>query len=487
MKKKFFQRVGMGVLVLLLVIVGGVFIKRDIINKLKKPSPNFIFILTDDLDFPLMPYMKNTNKLIGDQGATFTDYFVTSSACCPSRASTFRGQYPHNTTVLENSPGFEEFYKNRKDEDTLAVWMKNAGFQNSFLGKYMNLYPAGVKRTYISPGWADWHVFLSGPSEDFYYAYTMSENGKLVKYHKKPEDYSTDVLKDDAISFIKKSVWWNTPFFVYLSVYAPHGPSVPAPRHDGTFKGITYPQSPSFNEQDTSDKPSIINNLRDVGGIFEPVDANELFEKRVESVQAVDEMVADLVQTLKDNGQLDNTYIFFTSDNGFRMGEHSLPSGKMLAYEEDIHVPLLVRGPGITPGSKVTQMTANIDIAPTIAELAGAKSADFIDGRSFVRYFSSQGETDWRKALLFETGNLTGTSHVISYRAVRTDKFIYIEYESNELEFYDLVKDPYEMNNIAKSLDSATLSSLHTWLEQLKTCQADACRKAEMAVPDIKY
>jgi arylsulfatase A-like enzyme len=206
-------------------------------------------------------------------------------------------------------------------------------------------------------------------------------------------------------------------------------------------------------------------------------------------VQAVDEMVADLVQLLEETGQLDNTYIFFTSDNGFHMGEHMLPSGKMLPYEEDIHVPLYVRGPGIPPGTTVTQMTANIDIAPTIAELAGAKPAKFVDGRSFASFLfpSTQQPVDWRQALLIETGDLDRESTVIAYRGVRTGQFIYVEYESGELEFYDLVADPYEMDNLASSLDAETLATLHNWLEGLKTCEADECRTLEMTVPDIKY
>jgi len=318
----------------------------------------------------------------------------------------------------------------------------------------------------------------------------MNENGKLVKYYKKAEDYSTDVIKNRSIEFIEKSVKRNSPFFLFISVYAPHGPSEPAPRHSGLYLDAVYPKSPSYHEEDTSDKPTDILNLRKTGGIFETEEADALFVRRIQSMQAVDEMVRDLVQLLEQNGQLDNTYIFFTSDNGFHMGEHSLPSGKMLVYEEDIRVPLLIRGPGIQPNSTVTQMTANIDIAPTISELAGAKTANFVDGRSFVRFLKEQQATDpnWRKALLIETGYLEGVSHVITYRGIRSEKFVYVEYESGELEFYDLVADPYEMDNIAKSLDNETLSILHSWLEELKTCQAEDCRKAETDIPEgIKY
>jgi len=471
---------------LIVIALAGLILGQPRISS--EDHPNIIFILTDDLDFPLMPYMENTNSLIRDQGATFTNYFVTSSACCPSRSSTLRGQYPHNTGVLENSPGFEYFHDNGNDADTIATWMKSTGYKNSFLGKYMNLYPAGVKRSYIPPGWADWHVFLD-EGDPFYFAYTMNENGKLVRHQKKAEDYSTDVMKNLSLDFISRNIEQGRPFFSYISVYAPHGPNDPAPRHADLFTDLIYPKSPSFHEEDVSDKPFIIRDLRRTGGLFETEEADALFMKRVRSVQAVDEMVADLVKLLEETGQLDNTYIFFTSDNGFHMGEHSLPSGKMLPYEEDIHVPLFVRGPGIQPDTTVTQMTANIDIASTIAELAGAEPAEFVDGRSFAPFLfsSNQQSMDWRQALLIETGDLDRESSVIAYRGVRTEKFIYIEYESAELEFYDLINDPFEIDNLAGSLSEETLFMLHAWLAQLKTCKAEECRAIEMALPEIKY
>ena len=486
MKNKRMQWIS-GAIVFVLVVLVGVLIFGQISNT-SKNRPNVIFILTDDLDFPLMPYLKNTNALIGEQGATFTNYFVTSSACCPSRSSTLRGQYPHNTGIFENSPGFEQFNKLGNNKNTIATWLKSEGYKNSFLGKYLNLYPAGVKRSYIPPGWADWHVFLD-EGQPFYYAYTMNENGKLVRYQKKEEDYSTDVIKGQALEFISKSIERGSPFFTFISVYAPHGPDIPAPRHADLYTDLIYPKSPSFHEEDTSDKPFIISDLRRTGGLFETEEADDLFVRRVQTMQAVDEMVAELVQLLDETGQLDNTYIFFTSDNGFHMGEHNLPSGKMLAYEEDIHVPLLVRGPGIQPGTTITQMTANIDIAPTIAELAGAKPANYVDGRSFAPFMlsSDQQPSDWRQSLVIETGDLDRESQVIAYRGVRTEKFIYLEYESGELEFYDLIADPYEMDNLVANLDMETLSTLHTWLEQLKACKKDECRNLETTVPDIKY
>jgi N-acetylglucosamine-6-sulfatase len=281
-----------------------------------------------------------------------------------------------------------------------------------------------------------------------------------------------------------------------------------------------YPKAPSFNEADISDKPKIIQDLTKTGDVIDAVDADTLYTQRARTMLAVDELVVDLVKKLEQNGQLDNTYIFFTSDNGFGIGEHALPPGKGLAYEENIHVPMMVRGPGIEPNTVINQITANIDLAPTITEMTGAESAKFVDGRSFMPLFKSETSksVDWRKGLVIEMGAInTSTSSIVpvrapvnlesslpfefeypdsagdkylqqndqgTYRGVRTENFIYLEYNNGEKEFYNLVADPYEMENLASKLDPVILSSLHTWLGQLQVCTADECRRLESNLPN---
>jgi len=452
-----------------------------------RPKPNIIIILTDDLDLTLMPYLENTNRLIGEAGATFTNYFVTTPLCCPSRASMLRGQYAHNTNILENSPGFVNFYRNTREAETIAVWLNKGGYETSLTGKYLNGYPVNAGKKYVPPGWTDWHVFMyEGYERTFYYGYKMNENGEVVQYSDAPEDYSTDVIKRQALNFMNQSMDENSPFFILVSVIAPHGPSTPANRHTQIYNDLISPKKPSFNEQDLSDKPSTTYALANSGDEFDEGDANLLFTRRVQTMQAVDELVAEVILLLEQQGQLDNTYIFFTSDNGLHMGEHRLPSIKGLPYEEDIHVPLLVRGPGIQPGLQITSMTANIDLAPTIADITQVASADFIDGRSFLPFLHPQAEQvlKWRKSLLIESGYMDNESETIVFRGIRTETFVYVEYENGELEYYDLVNDPFELNNIANELDPTTLASLHKWLEELKTCKAEACRTAEMNMPD---
>lgn len=435
-----------------------------------------------------MPYMPKTNQLIGEQGATFTNYFITTPICCPSRASMLRGQYAHNTDILENTPGFTRFFKLRQEEDALPVWLNNEGYQTALIGKYLNNYPTNAGRNYVPPGWSEWSAFQYG--NHYYYDYAMNENGELVEYQNAESDYSTDVIKNKSLDFINANL--DSPFFLLVSVYAPHGPSIPAARHSTLFNDLKYPQTPSFNEADVSDKPLVIQALSQTDDEFDEGDANYLFQQRVRSLQAVDELVEEIIQTLEANGELENTYIIFTSDNGFHMGEHGIPAGKALAYEEDIKVPFLIRGPGITPNSVVNQMIANIDLAPSIAELANVRLPDFVDGRSFVSLLQNENDS-WRNSLLIEFGyirdevNSTQQSQTlpqneadnIKFRAIRFEHHIYIEYENGEKEFYDLLQDPYQLENKISNLNHDTLNWLQEQLQILQFCVADECRYAE--------
>lgn len=461
-----------------------------------KNQPNIIVILTDDLDIKLMPYLPKTNQLIGEQGASFTNYFITTPLCCPSRASMLRGQYAHNTDIMENSPGFIRFFKLQEEETALPVWLQKAGYQTALIGKYLNNYPTNAGRNYVPPGWNDWQVFMDVKnSRTAYYNYILSENGKLVEYHEAETDYSTDVFKAKSLEFINTNLTANAPFFLLVSTYAPHGPSTPAARHANLFNDLQYPHNPSFHEPDLADKPKVIQALSQTGDDFDAGDANALFQKRAQSVQAVDELVEEIIQTLQVHNALENTYVIFTSDNGFHMGEHGLTSGKGTAYEEDIHVPLLIRGPGIPAGGVIAQMAANIDLAPTIAEMANAAPPSFVDGRSFMPCLRNQ-KTIWRNGLLLEFGyirdneqNSAGgdseTDNALvgvpggKYRGIRFENYTYVEYSGGEIEFYDLLNDPYQLDNLASQLSAATLTDLHAQLQALQNCAGAECQKLE--------
>ncbi|KAA0279352.1 MAG: hypothetical protein EDM79_04365 [Chloroflexi bacterium] len=259
---------------------------------------------------------------------------------------------------------------------------------------------------------------------------------------------------------------------------------------------MTYPQKPSFGEADLSDKPQLIQTLAGSGDEFDEDDANGYFQARARSLQAVDELVEALVTTLEQNGELENTYIIFTSDNGFRLGEHGLPSGKGTAYEEDIRVPFMIRGPGIEPGILVSQMTANIDIAYTVAEIAGVEPPFFMDGRSFLPLLSGE-QVPWRDGLLLEFGYIDEeespdapgdieTDNALvgvrggAFRGIRGEDYVYVEYANGEIEFYDLSADPYQLENLSGRLSAETLEALHAKLEALKYCEDKSCRELDM-------
>jgi len=472
----------------------------------KVNSPNIIFILADDMDMPLLEYMPKTQELIGKQGAAFDQYFVSMATCCPSRTSILRGQYSHNTQIFETTlpdGGFEKFYALKSEKSTIAVWLEDAGYNTAFFGKYMNGYPATAKQTYIPAGWTEWYSPVAG---DPYtqYNYTLNENGKMVEYGDQPEDYGTDVYAAKSLDFIERSVKEGAPFFAHISVYAPHGPYVPAPRHANLFTDLTMPRLPAFNEADVNDKPWIYSSEPPLSD--ENIGKMErIYPKRIQSVQAVDEMVESIVTTLESLGALENTYIFFSSDNGFHMGEHRLLLGKNTAFEEDIRVPLLVRGPNIPTGTTVDALAGNVDLASTFAEIAGIKTPDFVDGRSLIPLMTGGNPSDWRQAFLLERGLLDETAYAPdffvsanymsgllepldspynakidrAYRGLRTQEYTFVQYGDGTLELYDLKADPYQLENIAGSASPDLLEKFKNWLEALRHCTGASCREIE--------
>jgi len=370
-----------------------------------KSKPNILFILTDDQRLEDIKHMPRLNKLLVNQGMSFENYFSTVSLCCPSRTSILRGQYAHNTGVMTNggnNGGFVVAHKRGIENSTIATWMHDRGYTTALIGKYLNHYPDGQGLSYVPPGWDYWASPCSGnPYTE--YNYDLNENGKSVHYGNTPSDYGTDVYLHKATDFIKSCSGENKPFFMYLAFYAPHGPATPADRHLNMFADAKIVRTKAFNESDVSNKPDYIKKLnlltdKEVNG------EDAYYGKRLRSLQAVDEAIEKLYDTLSENKQLDNTYIFFASDNGFHLGEHRMRRGKQTAYETDIHLPLIVRGPGITHGATAAELVGNIDLAPTWADLAGATAPQFVDGRSLQPILrAKEGKSlKWRQAYLVE-------------------------------------------------------------------------------------
>jgi len=451
---------------------------------------NVVLIMTDDEDLAAHAFMPKTKALIEDQGATFANYFISYPWCCPSRASILRGQYAHNTNVVGNEPpwgGYETFHELGLEQSTLATWLQAAGYRTAMIGKYLNRYEP--KHDGVPPGWDEWHV---GGNAHASYDYILNENGRTVRYGSEPEDYLNDVLSRKATEVIRTSAAAEEPFFLYVLPFNPHSPSVAAPRHEGMFADAELPRPPSFDEADVSDKPAFIRDLPPLSQ--EQIDYLEYeYRKRIASLQAIDDMVESIVATLADTGQLDDTYVIYSSDNGFHMGEHRLIAGKDTPYDEDIRVPMVMRGPGVPAGARIEALVGNIDLAPTIAEIAAAEVPDFVDGRSFVPLLQDP-DQPWREAFLIERRRLEEQlvrqsrfngltpgelDQAATFNGIRTRDMLYVEYGSGERELYDMRADPFQLANVIRKTDPALVATFSERLEALAGCAAGQCRGLE--------
>lgn len=490
----------MGILLVLLAALGGCGGGSKGASSDDDNRPNIVFILTDDLDMRAYRDMTGLAPLLADQGVTFVNNYVSLPLCCPSRTSILRGQYAHNTGILNNKPpsgGFETVLQTGLESSTVATWLQGSGYVTGLIGKYLNGYGKSVdSQTYVPPGWNTW-VSPNGGDPYKQFEYSLNIDGKTKSYGDDSNAYGTDVLAHLAVAFIHEHS--GKPFFLYLATYAPHWPATPAPRYQGATDGWSIDQGASFDEADVSDKPAWVQALPRIGPVEKQNMADDERTRRA-SMLAVVDLVQSVVDSLRDNGQLDRTYIFFTSDNGLHRGQHRLPPGKNTAYEEDIHVPLVVRGPGIAAGSSVDALTANVDFAPTFAQLAGAAAPDFVDGRSLVPLLHGQRPAQWRQVVLLEhgSGNYTASEgsgvsepgdvdgellEAPPFAGLRTSRRSYVEYDAGERELYDLTVDPDEMDNVYAAATVSRKAALAAKLAALKSAHGQALRDEEATPP----
>jgi N-acetylglucosamine-6-sulfatase len=455
--------------------------------------PNIVFILTDDLSWNLItPQIAPHITALEKQGETFNHYFVADSLCCPSRSTIFTGLFPHDTHVATNLPpngGFQKFQSEGLDRKTYAVALHNTGYATSMLGKYLNGYGDPLNHTTapVPPGWTDWHVSNSSGYAEF--NFFLNDNGVFHKYTG-PNNYGVDVLNTDAQSFIRRSA--GTPFAVEVATFAPHQPFTPAPRNANDFPGLTEPRDPSFNTSNLN-PPAWLGQRKPLGP-KQLTNIDAIYRKRAQAVESVDKLLADTEATLAAEHLTDSTYIVFSSDNGYHLGQHRLVRGKQTAFDTDIRVPLIVAGPGVPRGRVVSQVAQNVDLYPTFVQLAGATPDAPIDGHSLVPLLHPSGGTPtWRTVALVEHhgGNNDpadpdfepGGSNPTTYEAIRISahhlkgfngpvEAVYVEYadSQHEIEYYDIAKDPYETNNIAKTLTADQRTELHSILNALQNC-----------------
>ena len=539
-----------------------------------KPRPNFVLIQTDDqtldqLYASIAPAgtpiyaMPNTLSLIADRGVTFTRYYVPYPLCCPSRVSLLTGRYSHNNNVRgNNNPngGAIGFARRGAWSHNIATWLQSAGYRTIHVGKWLNGYgdPPYDDGSYVPPGWSAWHSVLNADTHHFFYGYKLNNNGVIegpygdsgsweTREYGQRDDFGcpdaplnglpclhlTDVLTRIATEEMLGTPP-GKPFYVQLDYTAPHGDfrrpagPEPTPRNYDLFAGAPFPRNRAegFNEGNVNDKPRFIREAP----YLSPQEIRTYriyYQKMLDSLRDVDDGVKRVIDTLGAMGQLRNTYVIFLSDNGFFFGEHRLTGGKFLAYEPATHVPLLIRGPGIKPGTATGELAANIDIAPTILELARAKATKSIDGRSLVPFMKDTALRT-RRPILFESfveetdiepsaeqsgarasrsaaagrggagasaaraGARRGAKASIvappkDYVGIRYGPYKYIEWPSGEKELYDIAKDPNELNNRVRERNLFPIRNfLHRHLRKLAQCVGRKCSQVLPKVPLTK-
>jgi N-acetylglucosamine-6-sulfatase len=535
--------------------------------------PNFVVIQTDDQTLdglyatvrayegaPAARVMPATLDLLAKRGTTFTRYYVSYPLCCPSRVSLLTGRYAHNHNVRGNiqpNGGYAGFAARAAMTHNLAVWLQQAGYRTIHIGKFLNGY--GDKPydngTTVPPGWSSWHTVLNADTNHYFYGYMLNNNGTIegpygdsgswdtreytvrddpgcpfFPANGQPCYYLTDKLTELATREITETPV-ETPFYLQLDYTAPHGDfrrpagPEPAPREYDWFKGARLPhdRSEGFDEGNVRDKPRFIREAPHLS-LNDKHTYRVYWQKQLESLRAVDDGVRLIVQTLGAMHELHDTYILFTSDNGFFFGEHRLLGGKFLAYEPATHLPFLIRGPGVKRNAKSGELVGNIDIAPTILELAGATADKSIDGRSMVPFFRDP-SLRTRRPLLFESfvetsdveqqggaetppayeppaggtdraGTAGGASASIlappkDYEGIRLGPYKYIAWPDGEKELYNINKDPYELNNLVKKHNYFPVRNyLHTLLTGgveetggLEDCVGRECREEAAKIP----
>lgn len=440
--------------------------------------PNIVFIMADDQDFRSVARMPNVRSSLIQKGTTFTRAFASTSTCCPSRATFLTGQYPHNHGVKTNTGpegGYEKAKELGIEESTVATWLDDAGYVTAYAGKYLNQYgtindpndPAARLR--IPPGWDAWWVYTRGMNTPL--GYYVNEKGK-ERWVDRSVLPDPDYLAWKAAAFVRNQNPNGRPWFLVVAPFTPHFPYFHAERHANLFSTVGAPRYPNFNEEDVSDKPWYIQR-RPFYDEERVAEIDERFRDRMRGLRSVDEMVGKVMEAIKETGQLSDTYVVYTSDNGYLMGEHRW-EGKSNPYEGSIRVPFIVRGPGVPPGVKRDQMVVNVDWAPSIARWAGVNPPTAVDGRSISPLFAKRPPA-WRERVL-----LAYFGDYLPYWGLRTaDNKLYVEYESGEREYYDLNEDPYQLDNAYPSMDATLKASLVSELEALKGCAGEACRAAE--------
>ncbi|KEF57018.1 arylsulfatase [Exophiala aquamarina CBS 119918] len=481
--------------------------------------PNIVFVITDDQDLHMssLDYMPITAKHIRDEGTAFERHYCTIAVCCPSRVSLLTGKAAHNTNVTDVSPpygGYSQFLKQGLNENYLPIWLQEGGYDTYYTGKLMNGHSLATWNKPYPAGWNNTN-YLIDPGTYTYYNASFQANQDPPVF--RTGEYSTDVIAETAMDWLDAAAQRDRPFFMGVAPIAPHtettfisstlvvfDPPVPAKRHEGLFPDAKVPRVPNFNP----DKPQGASWMKKLPQANQTVlEVNDaLYRSRLQSLQSVDELVGSIVDKLTQLGMLDNTYIIYTTDNGFHIGHHRLPPGKTCAFEEDVNIPFLIRGPGIPKNFTVDFATSHTDLAPTILSLAQIPLRKDFDGTPMPMTPQTMAEAVnspmhdhvnieyWGIAAgegLLERAGLNGSISVYpnnTYKAMRIvspkHNLLYTVWCTNEHELYDLKTDPYQVDNLYdKTMElygrpkHQVIARLDALLMVLKSCKGEQCTK----------
>ena len=456
--------------------------------------------------------MPKTRRLIGGRGVSFRRAYSSNPISCPSRSTLITGQHSHNHRNVTNVFPTGRYCSHRGTRfsfrNTLPVWMRAAGYRTMHFGRYLNAFGLGRPRK-VAPGWDHWvmPVETKVSSTAVYTGYRLNINGRLTRkfgHKRRPRErkYFTNVMVRMALRQIVATDR-DRPFFLAIDHRAPHEDSIkpvgpqPAPSHASDFRGKTPRFPPNYDERDVSDKPPWLRKAARLSGSNKrKIKARHI--RRLRSLRSVDEGMGRLVRLLRNLGELEETYIFFVSDNGFMLGEHRISKGKFRAYEESSRIPLLLRGPGIPAGRVSRELVSNVDVVPTIVQIAGADPGRRLDGRSLLP-FAREPKLRSRRPILLEgyppgRAALKKKGHGATklpeptppnWQAIVRGRWKLVHYHRQGFELYDLKRDPFELRSLdGKRRYQKVLRSLNSRLRRLRRCDGSECNRP-MRAPQL--
>ena len=503
--------------------------------------PNVVVVQTDDQSLGTLRarfrdqrdrnrrVMPKTLDLVAAKGIEFTNYYASNPLCSPSRATLLTGQYAHTNGLKKNSGpdgGWEGWRNLPLYHENLAVALSRNGYRTAHVGKFANGYYGSdadpVERT-VPPGWDRWYT-PAYSNTLYYYGTYLNVNGEARGpfgdngYDRNgvgkdpPEctaanlidpvpgvacDHSTDMFSRAAVEEIQASA--DQPFYIQLDYNTPHGdhrsPIGPEPlaRHYDSALKSKMPRMAGFNEPDNGDKPPFLREIpRMTRQEIESIDTR--WRKEIEALRGVDDGVGAIVEALRRTGKLANTYIIFVSDNGMFDGQHRLSSAKFLPHEPAAHLPLLIRGPGIKPGSRTSELVANADLAPTVLSLTGAKLPGGFDGRSLKPFWKNTKKRTLRPVVLESyvgpnegptaDAGVSVPAPPRNFTGIRVGRYKYVEYANGQRELYDMRTDRAELTNRIEDPGWRRIANrLSSDLAKWRNCRGGACRRAVRRLP----